>query len=47
MRRRFLTAGVSLLSLAVAGGSRAQQTGGEQVDPPPRMKASPYLSRHR
>ena len=43
MRRRFLTAGVSLLSLAVAGGSRAQQTGGEQVDPPPRMKASPYL----
>ena len=43
MRRRLITAGLSLLSCAVATGSRAQPAPDAPVDPPPRMKASPYL----
>jgi LPS-assembly protein len=43
MRRRLITAGLSLLSCAVATGSRAQPAPDAPIDPPPRMKASPFL----
>ncbi len=41
--RLLLTAAVSLFSLAVTFGTRAQQAAEDRVDPPPRMKSSPFL----